>query len=392
MKKLIQVVRSAQTGGVENHVLGLIKNAHKYGYKPVLVSLTDTLVAEPFRELGIDIHCLRDEMRGSARSMANIIDLARLLRNIKPDIIHLHGARPLFVGSLASRLWGFSNLVSTLHGSYKLMAVDKNTSKIDPILLIASKIIHLSGFLFSKKVIVDANALIEEVRETCSFMPFLYRNIERKIVTIYPCIDFSHANPGSNRDTMRAMMKVGLDEVLVGCIGRIDEPMKGIRILLDAVHLLNKDGVCFYTIVVGEGYSRKDLERYAMDIGISERVRFLGFWEDLQDIYNMIDIFVLPSFSEGFPQVVLEAMENGLPVIATDVGGVSEAVIHGINGLIVPPRDARALADALKTLVNNKNMRGKMGDAAREISRSRFSYKVMLDRIFSIYDEVCSSS
>ena len=187
---------------------------------------------------------------------------------------------------------------------------------------------------------------------------------------------------------MRKNLGFDNDSIILGSIGRIDEPMKGIRVLLDAIKILYKGGTRFYAVIVGEGYSRKELEKYAEDVGLSNIVRFLGFWDNLQEIFDMIDIFVLPSFSEGFPLVNLEAMQNGIPVVATDVGGVREAITDGVNGLVVPPRDPVKLATALKNVIQDNVMRERMGESARETARERFSLQLMLDKIFSVYDEM----
>jgi len=207
-------------------------------------------------------------------------------------------------------------------------------------------------------------------------------------LTIYPCVDFSSQSGGLERGTMRKNLGFDNDSIILGSIGRIDEPMKGIRVLLDAIKILYKGGTRFYAVIVGEGYSRKELEKYAEDVGLSNIVRFLGFWDNLQEIFDMIDIFVLPSFSEGFPLVNLEAMQNGIPVVATDVGGVREAITDGVNGLVVPPRDPVKLATALKNVIQDNVMRERMGESARETARERFSLQLMLDKIFSVYDEM----
>lgn len=388
MRKLVIVLRSAQTGGVENHALQILKSAPRYGYKPVLISLADVPVSKLFTDLNIEIHSLQDSMTSSIRSIMNVLPLAKIFKDLKPDVIHLHGARPMFVGSIAARLYGHSNVVSTLHGSYKLMAYDKSTSLLDPLRHLESRIVHVTAFLLSKKVIVDADALASEIKGACWDLSFLYEPVMKKTITIYPCVDFSSQSGGLERGTMRKNLGFDNDSIILGSIGRIDEPMKGIRVLLDAIKILYKGGTRFYAVIVGEGYSRKELEKYAEDVGLSNIVRFLGFWDNLQEIFDMIDIFVLPSFSEGFPLVNLEAMQNGIPVVATDVGGVREAITDGVNGLVVPPRDPVKLATALKNVIQDNVMRERMGESARETARERFSLQLMLDKIFSVYDEM----
>lgn len=333
-------------------------------------------------------------MKGSLASFANVVGLGRLLRRICPDVIHLHGTRPLFIGSLAARLYGFDAVVSTVHGSYKLMAYDKNTQKIDPVRYAASKVFHALGLTLSKRVIVVSNAVLEELREAFRYLPLSYNKIKEKAVTVYPCVDFSHSRVVVDNEMMRQKLGIGNKDVVVAYIGRLDEPMKGLRILLDAVHVLYEQGLLFQTLIVGEGYSRCVLEQYAKGLGLMGRVRFLGWfpWKDIKDLYNIIDISVQPSLSEGFGLVNLEAMENGVPVVATRVGGVIEVVRDGKNGFLVLPGDVCSLADAMKTLICNSSLREAMGKIGREMARNCFSYQAMLDRIFSLYDEIVENT
>lgn len=388
MKKLAIIVRSAQTGGVENHVYEILKSAGSFGYEPILISLVDVPVADKFKDLGIEIRTLKDKMSMSPRSTSIIYPLYKLLKKIDPDLVHLHGTRPIFIGSVAARLARIQQIVVTLHGSYKLMAYNKNTGKIDYKLLFVSKVIHTIGFMLAKRIIVDAFALVSEVNGACKYFPLKMGKIRNKIRPIHIGIDMRNIKKRHDRDRIRK--KIGLQDGtrVIGTIGRLDEPMKGIEILLRAVRKLFDDGCVFDVLIAGKGDSKRGLEALSNKLGINKNVHFLGYWEDLAEIYSILDIFVLPSFSEGFPIVNLEAMAFGLPVVSTNVGGVPEAVKNLVAGLIVPPRDADAIGVAMQFLLENDAVRLKMGLEGELRVKHYFADIVMMKKIFTLYDQV----
>lgn len=119
--KVVEVVRSAQRGGVETHVRDLIEYAVEAGYEVTLVSLANVEPDKKFMDLGIEIIKLNDSMWMSGRSFKTVYPLYRLLKRIRPDVVHSHGTRPILIGSMAARLAGVGNIISTVHNSYKLM-------------------------------------------------------------------------------------------------------------------------------------------------------------------------------------------------------------------------------------------------------------------------------
>jgi glycosyltransferase involved in cell wall biosynthesis len=159
--------------------------------------------------------------------------------------------------------------------------------------------------------------------------------------------------------------------------------MKGIEYLIDALALLKQQGCPVYCRVAGSGESRASLRERCLKRGVTEQVEWLGHVEDMQSFYRSIDCFVLPSVSdEGLPLGILEAMASGLPIVATEIAGVSEAVRDGIDGLLVPPRDPSALASALMCLLNDAEDRLRMGRAGRgrvegQFSKTRFANDIL---------------
>jgi glycosyltransferase involved in cell wall biosynthesis len=167
-------------------------------------------------------------------------------------------------------------------------------------------------------------------------------------------------------------------------VGRLTA-QKDHRVLVAALGILARNGYVFDAHIVGDGDLLATLRDGARLEGIAERIAFRGMLphEDVLREYVDADIFVLPSRWEGCPNVVLEAMAHGVPVVATTVGGVTELVEHGVSGILVPPQDPRALADALASLARDRQRRVTMGAAARERSR-RFTPEARFERLYRL--------
>ncbi|MGD9872955.1 MAG: glycosyltransferase family 4 protein [Kiritimatiellia bacterium] len=173
----------------------------------------------------------------------------------------------------------------------------------------------------------------------------------------------------------------------IGSGGRMVEE-KGFAFLLAAARLLKDQGVDFRLLLDGDGPLRPSLERRARKLKIDDCVEFRGFLPSMADFYKELDVFVVSSVdAEGLPTTLLEAMASGCAIVATDVGGSSEAVRNGREGLIVPPRSARAIADSIEAFVNNEELRNSCVQAARERVVSMFTLDRMTADVVRAYDD-----
>lgn len=159
---------------------------------------------------------------------------------------------------------------------------------------------------------------------------------------------------------------------VIGAVGRLDR-QKGFDVLLDAIVSLPGANL----VIVGGGGERDALERQARELGVSSRVVITGWRDDARSLLGGFDVFALPSRYEGFPLVVLEAMQAGVPVVATDVGSVSEAVTDSETGLLVPPDDPTALAAALASMLDDDPLRQRLAENGRTLALGRFEAMTM---------------
>lgn len=144
--------------------------------------------------------------------------------------------------------------------------------------------------------------------------------------------------------------------------------------------------------IVGDGSRRAELEALARARGVDRIVEFLGHRDDIPDLLAAADLFVLPSRSEAFPNGAIEAMAAGLPVVASDVGGLRDLIAHGRTGLLVPPADPEALAAAIGALVAGPDRARDIGDAARDEVRGRYSFERMVDAFDALYQSALGAS
>jgi glycosyltransferase involved in cell wall biosynthesis len=211
---------------------------------------------------------------------------------------------------------------------------------------------------------------------------------ERKYITIYNGVDMG----GGRSHRTVAKPDVGLREgvPVIGTVCRLIEPDKGITVLLQAMAKLTGPPapLACQLLIVGEGPARSQLHDLGQRLGILSRVVFTGMRRDIADLLPLLDVFVMPSLSEGFGIAIVEAMAAGRPVVASAVGGIPEIVQHEETGLLVPPGDPVALAAALRDLLTRPDRARALGACGQQRARERFSIEVAVKRHEDLYEKL----
>jgi len=227
------------------------------------------------------------------------------------------------------------------------------------------------------------------VASAASVRDFYVRQVHAdpsKVDVIYNAVDFSQARPTVTRDEMRASLAIPADAPVAGVIARLTE-QKGHRYLLEA--LATAPGLSnVHLAIVGGGDLADDLVRDVAARGLESRVHFLGPRRDLGNLLAAMDVFVMPSLWEGLPLSLVLAMGAGVPVVATAVAGIPEVVVDGRTGLLVPPRDAGALGEALTRLFSDAAFRAQVGRDARAAVLPRFGIDRYVDSVVALYDRL----
>jgi glycosyltransferase involved in cell wall biosynthesis len=188
------------------------------------------------------------------------------------------------------------------------------------------------------------------------------------------------------RQAARAQLGLPAEGPIVGCVGRL-VPVKDHDTFFEAARRVLQARPDTTFVLAGDGESRDRLQRVATDM-LGDRVRFLGWVHDLPTLYAAFDVVALTSKLEGTPVALIEAAAAGKPVVATNVGGVSEVVRDGNTGLLVPPRDAVAVAANVLTLLDDPQGAARMGEEGARWVRDRFSDRRMADDLTELYDSL----
>jgi glycosyltransferase involved in cell wall biosynthesis len=199
----------------------------------------------------------------------------------------------------------------------------------------------------------------------------------------------SSRDPRSGNLRKEVLERLGIPNAvkMVVSAGRFS-PEKGHQFLVEAIGMLQRGSNKTHFVFCGEGPCQKELEKRSRELGVSEICHFVGFRRDLKEIFQTMDFLVLPSLTEGLPNVVLEAFACVKPVIATEVGGVPEIVEDGVNGILVPPERSDLLAEALKNFLAAPEKRRIMGEAGYNKVRLAFSFESQTEKLESIYEEI----
>lgn len=289
--------------------------------------------------------------------------VVRYLRKGDFDLVHTHSTEAGIIGRFAASLVDLP-VVHTVHGVP--FASDRNDF-LERFVLYCER----AAARRTDRLVTNADAIAED---------YLSRGIgdSDQYTTVYSGIDLD-----AFRDVPAAPDITG-DGVRVVMVGRLADG-KGFEDLLAAVDQLAQEQISVY--LVGDGPLQDDLHHQIRQRGLSDTVQMLGYRDDIPAILAACDVFVLPSYREGTPRVITEAMASGLPVIATEIAGIPEQVEDGTNGILIQPGEIGDLGTALDRLVESGWLREEFGAASQE-RVGRFSVETMLKDIDAVYRDV----
>jgi glycosyltransferase involved in cell wall biosynthesis len=239
------------------------------------------------------------------------------------------------------------------------------------------------------------NALLDVVTVPCEYARRVYS--ERygaplsKVVNVGTAVRLEPYGEPVDRLRVRRDLGIGPDEVVAVTVGRLYE-MKGLETAIGAVGAILAREPRFRLLLVGAGPLEEELRRLASSLGLGRRVTFAGRRDDVPDLLRASDVFILPSESETAPLTVLEAMAAGLPVVATDVGGVAEAVQAGTTGVLIEPGDPGAIAEAVLSVIALPDRGAGMGAAGRDVVRTRYTRGRLVRAVTGLYESLLARS
>ena len=367
MSKIGHFIDSLDPGGAETLVVDLCSNLARFGFESEVYHFGNTWLREKCREAGIPCVVVPGfRLYKSYKTLLLFtVFFAYFLKRRGIDVLHSHLFGSVSAGCLTSFMSRIPHL-GTLHDRYTL---EEKKSRIH--------LIQLASILGTHLVAVS-----EDLR---SYLINMGRLREGAVHTILNGVDLeSFRKPVAEKFLSR--FGVNDSDIVLICVGRLVD-IKGHDVLIEAFgHLKSRDTLKL--VLVGDGPKKKDYEEIIYRKGLKDKIILVGHRDDVRDLLNVSDLFVLASRSEGLSCSIIEAMASNLPIVATDVGGNRELVKHGESGYLVSVDDPSDLAMKLQILIDNKTQRKQFGKKSREIATQKFSFDDMLAAYAASYKDM----
>lgn len=370
MIRVAHLVARLPVGGMETVVSMLVDGMPPEQYACEIWCLEDLdQVGVELRSRGIPINVIG---RRRQRDPWLFVRLARELKQRRIDILHCHDELAWFYGAVAARMGGRVPVVVTFHGRRRDIAF-RHLQEQRLLARLTDRLVSVSETLRQE--------IVSDLR-----MP------EGRVVHIFNGISFGAAIASAERRRL-ARAALGLDEsqFVVGSVARFS-PVKNLLLPIQATGRLHGRIPRFRLVLIGDGPERENLEREVVERHLEDTVLLTGVRRDVADLLPAFDGYVCSSVYEGTSISILEAMAQGIPIIATGVGGNPDLLEHGRCGVLVPTRDADAMARALYILYTNTPDRVTLGRRGHAAVRTRFSLAAMVDGYDGIYRELFGTS
>lgn len=299
-----------------------------------------------------------------------LLPLYRLLKKLKPDVVHCND--PGLIGMITASLARVPHRLLTFH------TPSQNFNYKLPIKWLQRRLLRHD---WQHIVIAQVNKPTVHNR---------YGVARNKIHVIEYGLESQKFEIADTRSMTRANLNVSLDRVILGCVALLKKQKNHVLLLESYASVLPELKERSHLVLVGDGQLRSALEEQVDRLNLRDNVTFTGYRKDIPQLLQAIDIFVLSSNYEGLPFAVLEAMAMGLPVIATAVDGVRDAIVPGETGILVPPKQVEPLAEAMTQLIKNDSQRHRMGQLARNRFLQNYTLETMVEKIETLYFSICN--
>ncbi|HOK06802.1 MAG TPA: glycosyltransferase [Syntrophales bacterium] len=363
--KVVHAVEDLKIGGMERVIASIVTGLDRNRFDTRVLCLTrGGAVADDLSRQGVNLTVLGID---NYHRPSQIFRLFRWLKRERCHILHCHGYFAGVAGRVAGLLARIPHMVLHVHSPYldyqkKHLIMEKALSHW------TDKIVCVS------RAVQDWVLRAEEIDKG-------------KTVIIYNGVKPSFTDTAliSSND-LKDRFQIPKQDTIFSIIASLTAN-KGHEVLLEAFKIVSDSCRDTTLMIIGGGPMREKLDEKARRLKIDRKVVFTGEQKNIHDLLHIADICLLPSqFREGLGLALVEAMSRGLPLIGTDVGGIPEVISQGVNGLLVAPGDAEALAHAMLTLARDHALRKKMGAASRMIYEEKFTHDKMIKEIRALYD------
>lgn len=374
--KILHLINSFIYGGTERQATELLKRVDLDRYDVSLAVLRkEGALYEQIADRFPEVQEYRLTSFYNTNAVCQYLRLRDRLVEQKINLIHAHDFYSSMLGIIAGRLAGVRVIASQRH------------------LKLSDRRLHEWGQRFinraSNRILVNSDAIRAQILAGSKVEP-------RKIVVIKNGFissddeagkDDREANSLSPREEICRDLGLSQSVTLVGMVGRLDI-IKGHRYLVDAAAQVVREHQDVHFVIVGDGELRDEIASQISRLGLDGRVHLLGYRANASRIASAFDLSVLASLHEGMPNVVMEAMAAGVPVVATSVGGTTELITDGKTGYLVPPADSDELAQRISRALDNSDERKRIAARALQFIHSNFTLSRMVSSVEEVYDEM----
>jgi glycosyltransferase involved in cell wall biosynthesis len=382
-KKILYIITQSELGGAQRYILDLAKNLKEEFEISVAFGEQGEKgkLARKLAENSINHYTVPYLKRAISpiNDFLAFISIIKLIKKLRPDIIHLNSSKISIIGSLAAKscyvLYVKCYVVYTVHGwvfNEPLPLWQRLFYKY------AEK---FTAFLKDKIICVSEYERQIAIQEKITH--------EKKLITIHNGIEeINLLLPEQARRKLsqikNSKFKIQNSKFIIGTIANLYKT-KGLEYLIEAIRLLINIGLNITTIVIGEGEERKNLEDLIAQTNLKNNFILVGEINNAACILPAFDVYVCSSLKEGFPYTILEAMSAGLPIVSTNVGGISEIITDKESGILVEPKNPKALAEGIKKLIDSEELRNTLGERSKKDVKEKFGLEKMIKKTKDVY-------
>jgi len=371
-KKILFITDIFSTmAGSERNITQLMTNIDQKRFQITVACFISGKLAQDMRDQGFPVFDLK---RGGVHTINGLKNLAFLRKLVYENDISLlvtYHESSDFYGLALSKICNIPVISSRRDMGYKADFRHRIAYR-------------LFGKFFNAVLTVSRSVKDEVVRR--KWFP------TNKVFTIYNGVNVREYIDKNNIEILKGSIGIEKKHPVVGVVAGLRK-IKGIRYFIEAASIISRRNADVEFLIIGPdwgepGCTKEELEFLAKQLKVSNNIRFLGTRSDIPDLITIFDVAVVASLSEGFSNAILEYMASSKPVVATNVGGNPEAVVHGETGFLVPPGDASALANAIGAILEDKQMATRFGRAGRKCVEEKFSLEKMIKNYENLFEQI----
>ncbi len=362
--------------GVQKSMLDIISRLDPNKYDITVLCQTEGDLTQALKQKNIRFITLPELKReiNPYYDFLAFLKLYKLLKHGKYDLVHTHSSKPGIIGRLAAKAAGIKCIVHTVQG----FAFHEHSSNVQ--IFLVRLLEKLAGMASHKVIFV--NSKDRDIASKMKLVP------NQKMVTIHNGVDLNQFNSANGLKNGNGIKKNG---AMVGMVARLWEQKAPQDYIASIPKVVAKMPDAKF-LVIGDGPLETELKKMSDKLGIEKNVQFLGWRQDINDLLKVIDVVVLPSLWEGLPVAILEAMALSKPIVATNIKGNNELVVHGETGYLVKPGNPEEISSYVLKLLNDQPLAKKMGRLGYSRVKEKFALNKIVEQTSSLYENLLNSN